>query len=363
MVVLTMFGHMTLHDAVATYVASADSITAKSQYVTHGCVMVMFLSTFLATVFRLFVMQSGMWTGVAKESLATVVLILPLECLSIVIMSLLNASGRFRTMTIFSVAGGVIPLGIIAPSAALWGIDGWVGARLVSCCVVFCFGVFLIREYVRTWRVDFEKALELIRFARIQIISGALSTVMLSGDVIALERLTRDSREIGHYGLAVLFSRSLAFVPATLGRLYFKDIASGADDDGRRWPNIGRLLGLTLGVSSILAFLVFTCGRTVLRILYGSDYENSISVLRILSAGIILSGLWSAVSTVNIAIKVPKNSLIVSAVGTGACVALLVLLVPSYGASGAAWAMNAGYLLGVTVGLSLLLEKTRTLAK
>ena len=357
MVVLTMLGHMTFHDAVATYVASADTSTAKSQYVIHGGVMVVMISTLLATAFYLLVMHGGMWTGVAKESLATVVLILPFECLSIVIMSLLNASGRFRTMTLFSIVAGAVPLGIIAPSAALWGIDGWVVARLVSCCVVFCFGLFLVREYLSIWGVDIQKALELIRFARIQFISGALSTAMLSGDVIMLERLTRDSREIGHYGLAALFSRSLAFVPATLGRLYFKDIASGACDEGRRWKSIGRLLKLTLGVSCVLALLVFTCGRPILRTLYGTEYKDSIRVLQILSPGIIFSGLWSALSTTNIALKKPSFSVMTSTVGIVIAAALFVILVPSTGSVGTAWSMNAAYLSGCGTGLALLWKR------
>src|SRR5262249_55664077 len=136
MIVLSMFGHITLHDAVATYVASAGTRQEKSQYVTHGGIMVLLLSTLCAAAFYLFVKHSGRWTGATQEPLATVVLILPLECLSIVIASMLNGSGAVRAMTLFSVISGVIPLGLIAPSAALWGIEGWVGARLASCCLV-----------------------------------------------------------------------------------------------------------------------------------------------------------------------------------------------------------------------------------
>jgi O-antigen/teichoic acid export membrane protein len=359
MVVLTMLGHMTFHDAVATYVASANTSTAKSQYVTHGGVMVVLISTLLATGFYILVMHGGMWAGTVKESLATVVLILPLECLSIIIMSLLNASGRFRTMTLFSIVAGAVPLVIIAPSTALWGIDGWVVARLVSCSVVFCVGLFLIREYLSIWGVDIQKALELIRFARIQVVSGALSTAMLSGDVIMLERLTQDSREIGHYGLAALFSRSLAFVPATLGRLYFKDIASGACDDGRRWHSISRLLILTLGVSCVLALLVFMCGGPILRTLYGAEYQDSIRVLKVLSLGIIFSGLWSALSTTNIALKKPFFSVMTSTVGVVIAAVLFVTLVPSTGAVGTAWSINAAYLCGCGAGLALLWNKWR----
>ncbi|MCS6316765.1 MAG: hypothetical protein H8K05_03090, partial [Nitrospira sp.] len=97
MIALTILGHMTIHDAVATFVAGAKNTKDKSQYVTHGATMVTSLSALLTIAFYLFVTNSEMWTGLTKESLATVVLILPLECLSGLMLSLLNAAGNLRT--------------------------------------------------------------------------------------------------------------------------------------------------------------------------------------------------------------------------------------------------------------------------
>ena len=357
MVVLTMFGHMTIHDAIATHVASTENNRAKSQYVIHGSLIVIVLSTLLATAFHFFVINSGMWTGLTRELLATVVLILPFECLSIVIMSLLNASGKIHTMAFFSVVCGAVPLGIIAPCAALWGINGWITARLVSCCIVFGLGVYLVRDYICICRMDIPKVLELIRFSRVQFVSGALSTVMLSGDIIALERLTRDSREVGQYGLAVLFSRPLAFIPAALGKLYFKEIASRGRDVERQWDSIGRLLMLTLGASSLFASLIFFFGESILRILYGTQYQAGARVLEILSVSIIFSGLWSAMSTTNIALKEPSFSVMTSIIGLIVGASMFALFVPTAGAAGAAWSINTAYSTGCVIGLALLWKK------
>jgi len=359
MIVLTILGHMTIHDALATFVAGAKNTKDKSQYVTHGVTMVTCLSALLTIAFYLFVTNSDMWTGLTKESLSTVVLILPLECLSGLVLSLLNAAGNLRTMAVFSGAYGVIPLGIIAPSAILWGMQGWLYARLISCCIVFGFGAFLVRKFLRMNSVDFNKAMDLVRFARVQFLSGALSTVMLSGDIIVLERLTRDSRAVAHYGLAVLFTRPLAFVPATLGKLYFREIASTESNPTRQWKSIRRLLGLSLAICFLLALVVFTFGGALLSRLYGIEYQDSIPVLEILSVNILFSGLWSALSTTNIAIRKPSFSAITSVAGLIAATIMFVIFVPSTGALGAAWGMTAANLTGCAIGLFLLWRKWR----
>lgn len=359
MIALTILGHMTIHDAVATFVAGAKSNAEKSQYVTHGATMVACLSALLATAFYFFVTNSELWTGLTKESLSTVVLILPLECLSGLIMSLLNASGNLRTMAIFSVAYGAIPLGIIAPSAILWGMQGWLYARLISCCIVFGFGAFLVREFLRMNSIDINKALDLVRFSRVQFLSGALSTVMLSGDIIVLERLTRDSRAVGHYGLAVLFTRPLALVPSTLGKLYFKEIASTECNPTRQWESISHLLVLSLAICSLLALAVFAFAGPLLSRLYGAEYQDSIPVLEILSGSILFSGLWSALSTVNIAIRKPSFSAITSVAGLAAATIMFAIFVPSAGAIGAAWGMTVAYLTGCGTGVVLLWRKWR----
>lgn len=354
MVVLTILGHMTMHDAVATYVASSNTIEAKSQYVTHGMAMVLSASVLLAAAFCLTVSASDMWSGIAKKSLITVVMILPLECLTLLTMSLLNASGDIRSMAAFSVVCGTVPLGIIAPCTATWGMDGWIVARVVSSCTIFGVGVFIVRDYLRVSSIDIRKASDLVRFARVQFVSGALSTAMLSGDVIVLERLTHDSRVVGHYGLATLFSRPLALIPSTLGRLYFKEIASSGSIPGQQWEMIHRLLKFTLGIGGVFAGLVFICGGSFVRLLYGEEYADSVRVLEILSLGIIFSSLWSVLSTTNIALKRPAYSVATSITGLVVAAVMFILFVPSDGAVGAAWSMNAAYIFGCLVGGTLL---------
>jgi O-antigen/teichoic acid export membrane protein len=114
---------------------------------------------------------------------------------------------------------------------------------------------------------------------------------------------------------------------------------------------------LTLGTSSLFASLIFFFGESILRILYGTQYQAGARVLEILSVSIVFSGLWSAMSTTNIALKEPSFSVMTSIIGLIVGTSMFALFVPTAGAAGAAWSINTAYSTGCVIGLALLWKK------
>lgn len=88
MVILTMIGHFTLHDAVASYAASSKTKAEAVSNVMHGVILVLIISSATAASFSLFVQSSGYWSGDIRTALATVVLVLPFESLGLVFLSM-----------------------------------------------------------------------------------------------------------------------------------------------------------------------------------------------------------------------------------------------------------------------------------
>lgn len=177
---------------------------------------------------------------------------------------------------------------------------------------------------------------------------------MLASDVIILERLSENQREVAIYGLAALFARSTLFLPAALSRVYFREIAEYSITVEERATRILKLLLLSAGVSVAISVAVFVVGPILIEGLYGDRYMDSIPLVRIMTVGILLGSLWSAISTVNVAIKAPGNAARISAVGAVTSILYLTMFVPQWGALGAAWAMNGGWFSGVLLGLILL---------
>jgi len=203
-------------------------------------------------------------------------------------------------------------------------------------------------------RYDPPSGRRMVAFAKLQFVSGVLSMIMQSADVIALERLKGDMVQVAVYGLASLFSKSVLFLPAAVGRVYFKEIAEGVRTAEGPWREITRLLVVAGALCLVVSLAMLLVVPYAIRILYGLKYMDSIPVFRVLVPGIVFGGIWGALSVVNVALKRPKHAVIISATGVVVCVALLYALVPTFGAVGAAWGMNGATFAGSVVGVYML---------
>lgn len=352
MVFLTMLGHVCMHDAVSTFVARAETVEEKSAYVMGGTKVVLISSAITVFIFEVLVLNGTWWTGHLRNTLALVVLFLPMVGLTLVYTSVLQSIGNYKKLSVAVLLGGVIPLFCMLPPSAGWGLTGWIVGRGVSYALLLACGIMLIKEFFTPTGSSHTYS-KLIGFSRVQLVSGILSMGMQSADVLVLERLGASLSDIAFYGLAALFARSIQFIPGAMGRVYFQEIAEGSSRGNHTKPAC-HLLGSVVVICVILAGIMATCVPFIIRQFYGAEYSSSIPILQIMCGGIVFNGLWSALSTINIAINRPSFAVAISFGGVCTSIALLALLIPHYGSIGAAWAMNAAYAVGVVIGLWLL---------
>jgi O-antigen/teichoic acid export membrane protein len=353
LVVLTIFGHCCLHDSIAAHVAGTDTDISKSTYIINGTYLVLIIALAVVVSFEFLIHYSNLWTGKLKHTLSIIVILLPAMSLAIVYSSLLQAVGQYKKLTLSLIVGGLIPLVIITPFAALWELSGWIIARCLSDIILVSIAFYLIKDFIITSAKDERAGSHLMAFAKVQIVSGILSMTMQSADIISLERISNRMEDVAVYGLAALFGKSVMFFPGAVGRVYFLDIAEARNDRRTLIHHVNHLMLMTSAICIMIAVSLFFLAPFLLNIIYGSKYNCSISVLRIMCYGMIFSGIWSALSVVNIALKQPRNSVIISATGVSACIPLLLILVPAYGPEGAAWGMNGAYFTGSLIGLWL----------
>ena len=353
MVILTMLGHFCLHDAVATYVASAEDTDKSIPYVVNGSYMTVAISIAVVIIAEIFILFSGLWQGKLRMTFAIITAYLPLLSLTTIFSSLLQATGSYRKLTIYLLLGGVVPLLVITPFTALWELGGWIFSRGLSCVILLAFSFFFIRHYFRFSKADSKVGRILFAFAKVQLVSGILSMVMQSADIIAIERFGGDMKQVAIYGLAALFGKSVMFLPGAVGRVFFKDIAEAKTRD-KTIGGIKNLFLIIILLCAVIATALFFVVPVFIDLLYGAKYKNSIPVLRIMCFGIVFSGIWMALSVVNVALKQPKAAVAISTVGVIICLLSMFILVPRYGAVGAAWGMNIAYFGGASVGAWLL---------
>ena len=355
MVVLVMLGHFTFHDALASFVSREQRDEDRNKYFASATWLVVVNSSLLSLISYILIKYTGLWSGNLQSSFAIAVLFLPFAALAITYNSALQAIGEYRGLMIVTILTAVIPFCLILPLSYNYELIGWVSGRVVSFVLLTLVSSYFVFRYLRALKFNVRAFKKLFSFARVQIFSGVLSLVLLSADIIMLERLTDDISDVAYYGLAAFFAKSLMFIPSVFGRLYFKQIADFSIGITTKNKIVEFLFVVSI-VCLILSIVIYFIGPIVIDYIYGESYSQSSDILKIMAYGIVFMGLWHAISTVNIATNKPARSLYVSATGSIAALVLMWFLIPEYGGVGAAWSMVVANLIGVCVGVMAIIN-------
>ena len=221
---------------------------------------------------------------------------------------------------------------------------------MLSAVLLLAVSLYAIRAYLAHFSFNRQYGAELFGFAKVQILSGILSLVLVSADIIMLERLTGDLTLVANYGVALLFFNACVFIPSALGKAYFRDIASqGAAGDRKKLE----YLVVTLVAAVATAMALYWIGPLLIQQLFSDEYQPAQRIIKVMAYTVIFSFLWNSFSVINIAAGSPRNSVIISAVGASVGATMLIVLIPLYHGVGAALAMTAAYASGTLVGLVL----------
>lgn len=349
MVTLAMLGHFTLHNAVASRIGrTAIGDGDIPAYIVSAACLVGGISTAVALTAIGFIVYSGLWSDTIATPLAIVIATLPLVCLSITFNACLEALGSFRRYALVIALTAAVPLLLTVPLSMLWSLPGWLAGRVLSAALLAAISVIVVRRYWRGGLPAWSRCVNLLTFARIQIVSGLLSLVMMSADVILLERITRDLALVANYGVALLFISACAVIPTVLGRIYFREIAaSPPGETGRR----NEFLRITLLLGVVCGVLLYYLAPPLIAFYFGTQYATAGALIRIMALGLTANFLWSALSCINVAEGRPQRAAAISLTGALTGAAALFALIPIHGAAGAAWAMIIANASGCAFGL------------
>lgn len=357
MVTLVMLGHFTLHNALASRIGKANTSGEISRYIASAAFLVATISTITAIVAIFFIHYSGFWNADTSMPLIIIASTLPLVCLTIIFNACLEALGSFKLYAIVIALTSAVPLLTTIPLGFVWSLNGWLSGRVISAVLLAAISVLALREYSTSFEVDLSKCIELLSFARVQIISGLLSLVMMSADVIVLERLTHNLKLVANYGLALLFLNACSIIPTVLGRIYFREIASS-------YPEISHkrieLLWLTALAALLCCIALYTLAPIIITWYFGERYVTACSLVKIMSAGIFANFLWNSLSVINVAENKPHRAAVISLTGAVTGALALFTLIPKYAENGAAWSMVIAYSCGAAIGLLMVFKNALT---
>lgn len=230
--------------------------------------------------------------------------------------------------------GALTPaLGTAAALAGVWRHGALGSRRLLT---GLRDGLAVLRPYV---------AFALMTFATL-----AMTNVVQRLDVLLIAGY-RGSREAGLYAVAVQVGDVLLVVPSALGFLVFR---LGAGSREGHWSQTTSAIRWTLVSSVLAASVVGVAAAPLVSLLFGSQYEASVTPLRWLLPGAVLLGVQGVISNYVASRGRPRSVLVAWLTAAIVALGLDLVAIPAFGISGAGAVSSISYLVVVLLHLRAL---------
>ncbi len=167
-------------------------------------------------------------------------------------------------------------------------------------------------------------------------LSGLLSQIFLKIDILMLSFL-RDMAEVGMYAAGYKLLDFAYKIPIMAMRVFSPLLFQKSTDDktGYRVISDAMLRGAVIAgmTTSILFYILAT---PIIILVFGKDFFSSIIILEVLSAGFAIKFISIAIETVLMTSDMQKQRVVSFSAATGLNVIINIILIPVYGALGAA---------------------------
>ncbi len=202
---------------------------------------------------------------------------------------------------------------------------------------IFLLSIFLGKFDTPKLSVDVRFVVQMLKKAFPFVLTSFVNIVLFKVDHLMLSKMTGD-RELGLYGSAyTIFEIILAFFPVIIMNAAFPVLSMQFKNDINELKSLCNLLMkyfLLLGLPvSVGTFLL---GDAIILGVYGPEYGQAGTLMTVLGASIWICFITSLTSWIITAIEKQHLVLISAAAAMVLNVVLNIILIPSYGAKGAA---------------------------
>ena len=199
----------------------------------------------------------------------------------------------------------------------------------------------LKRMSLRRWRATFARARALLTDSWPLMVSGLAIMVYMRIGQVMLGEMAGD-QAVGLYSAATRISELWYFVPMAIVSSVFPSLVeTKATDEGLYYARLQKLFSAVTGLALLVAVPVTLLSAQLVIALFGRSYAAAAPALSIqIWAGLFVS-LGVARSSWIVAEGLTRFSLMATIAGSITSVLLNLLLIPAYGASGAAAALLA----------------------
>ena len=304
------------------------------------------------------------WFGVVATDLFRIAAIsIPFQLITLIGLNIFLAIGKIREFNLLDVVGQSFVLinSFLALLILHAGLHTLITLNAVASVLVSLVIVFMLRSAARrleaadkTWRSDLMLLKQMIGYGIKSHIAILAGTLIFRADLLVVNHF-RNASEAGVYSLASQMATLLMMLPSVIATLLFPRVTAEQDKTGNTTCVVARHTALVM----LLCCLAAVPLSLLLPVVYGSVFTDATTQLLILLPGVFFIGLQSVLVQHFNAMGLPKTVPVFWVVTLVINLMMVFLMVPRYGARGAAWASTISYSLISFLMIGYFLVETR----
>jgi len=304
------------------------------------------------------------WFGVVATDLFRIAAIsIPFQLITLIGLNIFLAIGKIREFNLLDVVGQSFVLinSFLALLILHAGLHTLITLNAVASVLVSLVIVFMLRSAARrledadkTWRSDLMLLKQMIGYGIKSHIAILAGTLIFRADLLVVNHF-RNASEAGVYSLASQMATLLMMLPSVIATLLFPRVTAEQDKTGNTTCVVARHTALVM----LLCCLAAVPLSLLLPVVYGSVFTDATTQLLILLPGVFFIGLQSVLVQHFNAMGLPKAVPVFWVVTLVINLMMVFLMVPRYGARGAAWASTISYSLISFLMIGYFLVETR----
>lgn len=229
----------------------------------------------------------------------------------------------------------IVKVGLILAEAPLMAFV-WAAFAEGALVALGLLGVYAWRAGVlRAWRIRYSRAKELLNDGWPLIVSGLAVMVYVRIDQIMLGQMLGDET-VGIYSAAVRIIEIWYFIPIAIVSSAFPALMQNKGQSSFE-KNFQRLFDLMFIISFPLALFVTVFSDFIVRALFGLEFQGAAPILSVYAWALVFAFLGVPSGRWYLYEKLQKLALYRTVSGAGINVLLNFVLIPKYGAIGAAY--------------------------
>jgi O-antigen/teichoic acid export membrane protein len=281
----------------------------------YGAPINLFYLTIIATIYVVFMSFEDMLRGVFQAS------------------EKMKYETIVRVVTKFAVLAFTVVVVLMGlwTEAIMWAL---VAGTFIGTVATF----IICHKYFVKIKLQIDKAFlkTALRQSVLFAITNIFIAIYFKIDTVMLESM-RGAQEVGYYNTAYELVFAFMFIPSVVSGAIYPAISRFFQEDKNKIGALaGRLIKYYTIVAVALVIFLTLLGAPLIRLFFGAEYEPAIPLFQILTFVLIFVFVNFLVGTLLNASNKQHVSTIVAGICAGVNIALNLVLIPPYGAAGAA---------------------------